>query len=379
MRHLETKREAAERRRVALMSKGIAKFLETTSQVTEADLETTDASEASRKGSIARKASSSDPPRSPAFVQDLQDEAARYEKGDDETSKSPSLKVLDKIKLTVDHAADILRESLELISGGVLFLDTALGSKDAGVANDYFDLSTYAGAEPEDSFSAESKMLFGSTLGVPALTSAGATTRGGISPGQVRSFNDQYQPAKVLAMSVSDNARLNPSTKVPDGKTLQNLISTYPKGNIWYIDDEGYFSSIEQVDEICDGQTPTPSGKRRSRPYFDMTRQREEADILSRAFENARQIIFLPLWDAGGRKYFSVIERSMLTSVTDRWYAGCFIWSRSAGPVFSVDPEIAYLSAFTNSMMVEISRLEAITANKMKSDFISSISRMCNS
>lgn len=59
----------------------------------------------------------------------------------------------------------------------------------------------------------------------------------------------------------------------------------------------------------------------------------------------------------------------------DRWYAGCFAWSQSAVPVFAVDPEIAYLSAFTNSMMVEISRLEAMTANKMKSDFISSISR----
>lgn len=44
-------------------------------------------------------------------------------------------------------------------------------------------------------------------------------------------------------------------------------------------------------------------------------------------------------------------------------------------PVFTIDSEISYLSAFTNSMMVEISRLDAITSNKMKSDFISSISR----
>lgn len=46
-----------------------------------------------------------------------------------------------------------------------------------------------------------------------------------------------------------------------------------------------------------------------------------------------------------------------------------------AVPVFTKEVEIAYLSAFTNSLMVEISRLDAITANKMKSDFISSISR----
>ena len=72
-----------------------------------------------------------------------------------------------------------------------------------------------------------------------------------------------------------------------------------------------------------------------------------------------------------------IMERLILMSIIDRWYAGCFVWSQYTVPVFTVDPEIAYLSAFTNSMMVEISRLEAMTANKMKSDFISSISRMC--
>jgi hypothetical protein len=318
MRHLETKREAAERRRVALMSKGIAKFLETTSHVTEADLETSDASETSRKGSLARKTSSSDSPRSRAFLQELRDGVARDDKGDDVTSKSPSLKVLDQIKLTLDHAADIIRESLELTGGGVLFLDTALGSKDAGASNDYFDLNTYAGAETEESLSTESKTLFGSALEVPALTSAGAAARGGSSPGQVRSFNDQYQPAKILAISVSENTYWGSSIKAPDGKTLQGLISTYPKGNIWYIDDEGYFSSIEQVDDTYDGQIISPSGKRRSRPPFDMTRQKEEADLLSRVFGNARQIIFLPLWDAGGSECFLGLcnDRCLYTSQT---------------------------------------------------------------
>lgn len=302
MRHLETKREAAERRRVALMSKGIAKFLETTSHVTEADLDNVDASETSRKSSRVWRASSPDSPRSPTLAEALSDRVSRDEKGDDIINKSQSSKVLDRIKLTLNHAADILRESLELGDGGVLFLDTALGSKDPAAMNDYFDLSVYADAETEKSPSGESKTLFSSALEVPALTSTGAALRGGSSPGQVRSFNDQYQPAKILAMSVSENAPWNASTRAPDGKTLQNLISTYPKGNIWYIDDEGYFSSIEQVDETYEGQTPGSSGKRRSRPPFDMARQRAEADLLSRVFENARQIIFLPLWDAGASK-----------------------------------------------------------------------------
>jgi hypothetical protein len=61
-----------------------------------------------------------------------------------------------------------------------------------------------------------------------------------------------------------------------------------------------------------------------------------------------------------------------------KWYAASFVWSRSAVPVFTVENEVAYLAAFTSSVMVEISRLDAIIANRMKSDFISSISREIN-
>jgi hypothetical protein len=70
-----------------------------------------------------------------------------------------------------------------------------------------------------------------------------------------------------------------------------------------------------------------------------------------------------------------MVNASLTNLSTDRWHSGCFVWSNHAVPVFTVDSELAYLSAFTNSVMVEISRLDFITANNMKSDFISSISR----
>lgn len=58
----------------------------------------------------------------------------------------------------------------------------------------------------------------------------------------------------------------------------------------------------------------------------------------------------------------------------DRWHSGCFVWSNNSFPVFTVDSELAYISALSNSVMVEISRLDSIMANNVKSDFISSIS-----
>jgi len=50
------------------------------------------------------------------------------------------------------------------------------------------------------------------------------------------------------------------------------------------------------------------------------------------------------------------------------------VWSNHAFPVFTVESELSHVSSLTNSVMVQISRLDSITANNMKSDFISSIS-----
>lgn len=91
---------------------------------------------------------------------------------------------------------------------------------------------------------------------------------------------------------------------MPNGNTLQSLISRYPKGNIWYIDEEGYFSSIEQVDNLYEEDCLSPMERRAAKPRVDWSKQRAEADFLSKVFEKARQIIFLPLWDAGGSERF---------------------------------------------------------------------------
>jgi hypothetical protein len=103
-------------------------------------------------------------------------------------------------------------------------------------------------------------------------------------------------------MSVSENAQLRKSTHMPNGNTLQSLINRYPKGNIWYVDEEGYFSSIEQVDDLYGEERQSPTERRSVKSRVDLSKQRAEADFLSKVFERARQIIFLPLWDAGGSK-----------------------------------------------------------------------------
>ncbi|EDN97608.1 hypothetical protein SS1G_12461 [Sclerotinia sclerotiorum 1980 UF-70] len=345
MKYMETQREAIERHRVALMSKGIATFLERTSRYTSSGFD--------------------DPYSSKEVVDDvtnkfIPDETDTrrddWQSGHSNMSNQPhqsSESVLDQIRITLDHAAEILRESLELSVGGVVFLDTTTGHSTAGNMDAYLDTSTDLGMEVKQAESRKSSVPNGERPNYEDY-------RRRLSQGTIRTSTDKHKPAKILSMSAAKVATWDSEAHVLDGKTIQSLINSYPKGNVWYIDDNGYFSSLEQINDRkhVPSNSNCPTEKPRTSNNFDATKQEAEAIMLAKVFHKARQIIFLPLWDSAG----------------ERWYSATFVWSQSAVPVFTVNNEISYLSAFTSSVMVEISRLDALISNKMKSDFISSIS-----
>lgn len=288
MRHLETKREAAGRKRATMMSQGIAQFLELTSNETENYKQALE--QTSLLGSMSRRPSTS------GYDDEGRNRSRARASKDNKADENTPANILDKIKLTLDHAADILRSSLELAAGGVVFLDTALGYHEASLDDDYFSGKQ---AEERDVEFSVSSSEFSSTQ---RLSSKGSSSLGYNSPGHVRSLNDEVRPARVMAMSAT---AWTPGSNTLNGKTLQSLITAYPKGNIWYIDDNGFFSSLEQIsDEHGTGKLLNPSGRRRSvGGKVDVTRQKAEAALLSKVFHRARQIIFLPLWDLAGSKF----------------------------------------------------------------------------
>lgn len=101
-----------------------------------------------------------------------------------------------------------------------------------------------------------------------------------------------------------------------DGKTLQSLLNSYPKGNVWYIDDKGFFSSLDQINDLESFERTSPYGSRRSVPADDITKQMAEATVLSQIFHKARQIIFLPLRDAtGGKIYYLVVITRLIRMI----------------------------------------------------------------
>ncbi|EKG16557.1 hypothetical protein MPH_06333 [Macrophomina phaseolina MS6] len=109
---------------------------------------------------------------------------------------------------------------------------------------------------------------------------------------------------------------------------LQRLLRAHPQGVIFFAD---------EVD--------------------DLGKHEGDAGRLFKIFSSARSILFLPLWDYQ----------------KEGWHAAAFGWSNRSNRVFTSD-DMVYISAFSNSIMNEVSRIEAMNVSHAKSNFISSIS-----
>lgn len=288
MRYLDMQREAAERRRVALMSKGIAKFLEGKSS----DLDGDDLyGEPKTVEAVSGKAIAQHNDDSTKWgVSQLSSTCVC--KTDHAQPYQPSHPEIGSLaEDTFGRAAKILRESLEIHTGGVIFSDTAVGFSEAGITDAYTDPKTDLGAQFNDPSTANSQ--------TPHPHSDTQSPPQQAYQGQVRSSEDQTQAVGVLATSVLKAAEWEPV----DGKTLQSLLNSYPRGNVWYYDEDGYFSSLEQLEQVIPTPAMGASKHQRSIADDELSRKKAEAQMLLQKFKHSRQLVFLPLWDAGASKY----------------------------------------------------------------------------
>jgi len=157
----------------------------------------------------------------------------------------------------------------------------------------------------------------------------------------VSSSHSQQLVCENLGFSTKSDSIFTEALGMPQ-ELLQQISARYSKGQIFNFDELGLVAADH--DEGSSNATPS-----RSTPETD-------AALLSATFPGAHSIIFFPLPGAG-----------------DRWYAGCFGWTFDARRALQTE-EITYFAAFSNSIMSEIFRLEAVAMDRAKSDFISSIS-----
>jgi signal transduction histidine kinase/CheY-like chemotaxis protein len=131
----------------------------------------------------------------------------------------------------------------------------------------------------------------------------------------------------------------------PNQSLIQRLTTRYPQGHVFVTDEYGVMNYEAHHQEDADQQI-----------HNNTIAYNDQRDILG-CVPEARYAIFLPLWHYQRESCF----------------ATCLVWvSDTAKSLDSGD--VNSLTAFGNSLMVEILRLEALANAQSKSDFISSIS-----
>ncbi|RAL08055.1 putative sensor histidine kinase/response regulator [Aspergillus homomorphus CBS 101889] len=262
------------------------------------------------------------------------------------SKKSPLNKTLSSgTREILNRAAYDLRESLDV--EGVVFFDASVrsygGLMQSGEArHSDLEISTTSGSGESGSDSEHSTVGHSSTE------------------------TDESALCEVLSLSTTPEEATIPIGSF-DESYLRSLLHHHPRGGIFNIDENGWVSSSEGSDGAT-GSTltreivyrrreATHGGKNGLRSKRQKLTSREECKALHKVFPHARSVILFPVWD----------------SRRNRWFSGVFAWTTSPR-AFSSRGELAYLYAFTNSIMAEIHRLDIELANKANRTLVSSIS-----
>ncbi|KAL1634619.1 hypothetical protein SLS58_010614 [Diplodia intermedia] len=262
------------------------------------------------------------------------------------------------------RAASIMRESIDLC--GCVIFDASVATYGAAIDSPY----------PERS--AESQ-LDSSPKTSPAASNNDHGSHG-LSPneeyfriGTQTSSSDgdglsDKKMCEILGVSLKESTGMpinDPEAFCPDlaEKDLKKLLKKFPSGHIFNVSSAGEISSSQSSDSPPE-MAPKSKAADCTDPKARVSRRvlgGKENRLLQKLLEvapRARSIAILPLWD---------YQRN-------RWFAGCLCWTTEPSRLLYPDVDLIYLQAFGNSIMMELSRLDAITSDRAKTTFVASIS-----
>ena len=205
------------------------------------------------------------------------------------------------------------------------------------------DLST----EINNLFVAAAKTV-GYAMNLDGLVFFDAIPTRGYAPGDKLSRSEAHED-DPLTTSLSEYRRkgsVEPQlVHQPRQSVIRRLTAEYPQGRLFVLDEHGILECGS--DWIADTD----------RTSRDNPTVYQGWDNIFTCIPNARTAIFLPLWH---------YQREVC-------FATCLAWTNDTAKTLD-SGDVNSLTAFGNSLMAEIFRLEALTNTQAKSDFVSSIS-----
>ncbi|KAF2793794.1 hypothetical protein K505DRAFT_35491 [Melanomma pulvis-pyrius CBS 109.77] len=140
---------------------------------------------------------------------------------------------------------------------------------------------------------------------------------------------------------------------------LRRMLTLFPMGNIIHFTADGEVISSSDDSESSTGTIgPGSRSSSRQRRKRGNDRSQKIMSALQATFPGARSIAFVPFWD---------FERS-------RWFAGCLCWTNEPDRLLSPKLDLLFFKVFGHSVMNELSRLDTIASDQVKTTFVSLIS-----
>ncbi|GAM86267.1 hypothetical protein ANO11243_042790 [Dothideomycetidae sp. 11243] len=277
------------------------------------------------------------------------------------------------------RASNLLREAMD--ADGVIFLDAGFaqagGSKRRTSRSSMSSMSGNSGAhsdgETDRTDATYASYATDATDATDASDATDATnhTNTSIVEGKrhaLEAGRTRRRKRNQAFKSISNCALLGYSTKVGSSlrgfdspqryqtlshRDMDRLLRRYPDGDLFNFSGDG---SIE----TSSGPDVVPGSASDSAPIVSriMRTRSQAATLLAGVCDDARSVMFQPLWD----------------SVRDKWRCGMLVWSTSVEKRFTREEDVAYLSAFVNTVAGELVKLDTLASDQAKATFISCVS-----
>ncbi|GKT46136.1 sensor protein GacS [Colletotrichum spaethianum] len=252
------------------------------------------------------------------------------------TTAPPDPHLSETIKI-FSRAANVIRKSLEV--DGALFLDASIGSFGGLVSGPRraSEVADHNFSSSEDSLSERPE---------------------DVNDRWCKSFG--RSSATDDAVGESDAPQLGRLTLRE--RFLRKLLRRYPNGKVFSFDETGNWLAADYESDDAD-VTPTEeteqfSTRPESKAAHSYFTKRNEAKTIVDIFPGARSVAVVPLWDPS----------------KERCFAGGFVWSKSATRILTPAADLPFLRAFGMVTMSEVIRLDAILADRAKTDILGSLS-----
>ncbi|CAG8955286.1 hypothetical protein HYFRA_00011268 [Hymenoscyphus fraxineus] len=289
-----------------------------------------------------------------------------------DTSPADTLSEESSQRQLASRAANLIRETFE-VDGGCIFYDAQAGfapdppqSRLNQIAQDESQTDSQVASGDELLYSNEPREPL--PFNPPTTRSVLSDMSPSLTPRDAtfsRSSNMSHKLADILGFSTPGASSIHgdlvpglQSFRPLQEKALNSLLRRFPRGKLWTFDSEGEVSSSSEEDHRRSRKNPLRLNQELMQKKARSAKPNSHAKFLTRHFPGVRQLLFVPLWDAG----------------RSRWLSGCFVWSTEATRVLSKESELSFLTGFGNSVMAEWSRIDTQIANQKKDDFIGSIS-----